>query len=145
MLDTSEAVSRLQGTLARAAAENRTAEDVVILRQRLEAFRAADSGLHSQKADERLHLAIGEASHNATLQGVVLDLDSRISISAPSHLWGEPEGMAAMERRALAEHEQLVAAICDRRANDASAIAREHARIDVELLESALRRAGTRP
>lgn len=142
MLDTSEAVSRLQGTLARAAAENRTDDDIETLRLRLDAFRAAESGLQSQKADEQLHLAIGAASHNATLQGVVLDLDSRISISAPSHLWGEPEGMLAMERRALSEHEQLVGAICDGRADDASAIAREHARIDVELLESALRRAG---
>jgi DNA-binding FadR family transcriptional regulator len=112
------------------------------LRHRFAAFRDAESGLESQKADEQLHLAIFAASHSETLTGVLRQLESAVSIVAPAHLWGAPDGMREMEARALADHERLVDAICDRRADDASRIAREHARIDFELLEAALRRSG---
>jgi GntR family transcriptional repressor for pyruvate dehydrogenase complex len=139
--DTLEAVRRLHGTIARAAAENRTDVDVERLRERLDVFRVADSGLQSQKADELLHLAIGDAANNATLKSVLFELESRVSIAAPAHLWGAPEGMREMELRALVDHENLVEAICAQRPDDAASIAREHARIDLELLEAALQRA----
>lgn len=99
--DTSDALSRLYGAISGAAAENRSTADIALLRDRLEAFRQADSGLPSQKADELLHLAIIDAAGNSTLRGVVFELESRISIVAPAHLWGSPEGMRAMEARAL--------------------------------------------
>ena len=138
--DTSEAISRLHGVVAEAAAENRTATDVDRLHDRLEGYRDAASGLASQKADEALHVAIAEAAGNATLRDVLFDLEARVSISAPAHLWGGPDGMREMELRALADHEALVAAICDGRAADAAAIAREHVKIDLELLERELGR-----
>ncbi|TFC77418.1 FadR family transcriptional regulator [Cryobacterium cheniae] len=140
--DTCEAVSHLQGTIARAAAEKRTDADVTLLQQRLAAFREAESGPQSQRADELLHIAICAAAHNDTLQSVLFELESRVSIAAPAHLWGSTAGMRAMELRALADHENLIDAICSRRPDDASAIALEHARIDLELLEEALQRAG---
>jgi GntR family transcriptional repressor for pyruvate dehydrogenase complex len=140
--DTCEAVSRLHGTISRAAAENRDDDDVERLRSRLADFRAADSGRESQRADELLHLAIFAASHSDTLTAVLQELESAVSIVAPAHLWGAPEGMREMEARALADHERLVDAICEKRADDASRIARDHARIDFELLEAALQKAG---
>jgi GntR family transcriptional regulator, transcriptional repressor for pyruvate dehydrogenase complex len=136
--DICEAMAMLQGTVCRAAAENRTDDDADILRERLDAFRRAASGLESQKADEQLHLAICAAAHNATLQSMLLDIESRVSISAPSHLWGDARGMRHMEARALRDHEQLVAAIINRDAAEAGQLGREHARIDLELLEAAL-------
>lgn len=139
--DTCEAVSLLQGTVCRAAAENRTAADIALLEQRLEGFRSASSGLQSQQADGQLHLAISAAAHNATLQSVLHDVETRVSISAPAHLWGDAEGMREMEERSLRDHELLVAAIIEQRAADADRIGREHARIDLELLEKALRRS----
>jgi GntR family transcriptional repressor for pyruvate dehydrogenase complex len=139
--DTLEAVGWMHGTIARAAAEKRTPEDIDRLQKRLEAYRTAESGLESQKADERLHLAIGRATHNATLQSLLLDLESRISISAPAHLWGSPDGMREMELRALGDHERLVAAIVDGRVADAGRIASEHVHIDLELIEAALARS----
>ncbi|MET4058877.1 GntR family transcriptional repressor for pyruvate dehydrogenase complex [Arthrobacter sp. UYP6] len=139
--DTCEAVALLQGTICRAAAENRSASDVVLLRECLDRFRKASSGLESQKADERLHLAISAAAHNSTLQSLLLDLEARVSISAPSHLWGGAEGMPLMEARALREHELLVQAIVDQQAAEAAHLGREHARIDLELLEDALERS----
>lgn len=140
--DTSEAISMIHGTVARAAAENRLQEDVAVLRERLELFREAESGLASQKADEQLHLAIVNAARNETLKTVLFDLESQVSIVAPAHPWGGPEGMREMELRSLRDHEDLVDAICDARADDAANIAREHVKIDFELLEGALRRAG---
>jgi GntR family transcriptional repressor for pyruvate dehydrogenase complex len=47
-----------------------------------------------------------------------------------------------MELRSLVDHVNLVDAICEARADDAANIAREHVKIDFELLEEALRRSG---
>ncbi|WP_022885956.1 FadR/GntR family transcriptional regulator [Glaciibacter superstes] len=141
MRDTCEAVSLLHGTIARAAAASRTNDDVRVLRERLEAYRAAESGQQSQKADELLHIAIGEAAHNAALQSVLFSLESRVSLAAPAHLWGTQEGMPAMELRALVDHEKLIEAICGGHVERSGSIGAEHARIDLELIEIALRKA----
>ncbi|MCB5282859.1 GntR family transcriptional regulator [Arthrobacter sp. AL08] len=140
--DTCEAMVQLHGAIARAAAENRNAADAAVLRERLDAYRAAESGRASQKADARLHLAIAEASHNLTLTRILLELEAQIGLGAPAHLWGFPEGMQEMELRALADHERLVEAICGQRPAEAATIGVMHARIDIELLEAALTRAG---
>ena len=140
--DTSEALSRLYGLTSGAAAENRTEHDIALLHKRLDAFRNAGSGHPSQKADELLHLAILDAAGNATLREVIIELESRISIAAPAHLWGSPERMKTMEARALVDHITLVEAISTGNAEEASAIGLEHAEIDIELLESALKQAG---
>ncbi|MCW2519642.1 MAG: GntR family transcriptional regulator, partial [Mycobacterium sp.] len=65
-----------------------------------------------------------------------------ISIGAPAHLWGEPTTMREMELRSLDEHEELIDAIADGRADDADAVARAHVGIDFELISTAMRRAG---
>jgi len=140
--DLLEAVGRLQGAIARAAAEKRSAADVDRLHERMASYRAAKSGRESQRADALLHMAIIEAAHNDTLSTVLLDLESRISINAPAHVWGRVDGMRAMELRALTDHENLVAAICEQRPTDAGTIALEHARLDLEMLEEALSWAG---
>jgi GntR family transcriptional repressor for pyruvate dehydrogenase complex len=140
--DTSEAIGRLHGTVAEAAAENRTDADVALLRDRLEAYRAADSGLASQKADELLHVAVADAAHNATLRDVLFELEARVSIAAPAHLWGGQDGMREMELRALAEHEAIVDAICDGHGTRAASLARAHVGIDLELLERVVRGGG---
>lgn len=141
LLDTFEAVRLLHGTIARAAAENRTETDVRTLHKCLEDYRTADSGQESQKADETLHLAIGEAAHNTTLQDVLFQLESRISLTAPAHLWGGADGMREMELRALLDHEQLVEAIAGQQPERAGVIGAEHVRIDMELFEKALQNA----
>ncbi|MDJ0315799.1 FadR/GntR family transcriptional regulator [Arthrobacter antibioticus] len=142
LIDGLEAVRFLHGAIARAAAENRTENDIRKLHSCLEAYRQADSGHASQKADEKLHRAIAQAAHNDTLGKVLLQLASTISLTAPAHLWGAVEGMREMELRALADHEQLVAAICNQNAGRASDLGAEHARIDIELFQNALQKAG---
>ncbi len=140
--DRCEAIARLHGTACRAAAEARTDEDAQLLADRLAAYRAADSGLAAQQADSRLHAAMLAAAHNATLQQVLASLEAQVSIGAPAHLWGAPQGMREMEARALREHEALVVSIVEQRADDAERIARAHVGIDMELLQAARNRAG---
>lgn len=140
--DTMEAICRLHGTVSRAAAENRDEADVARLEQSLADYRSAETGRPAQHADELLHLAIIDSAHSATLKSVLLDLEARVSIGAPAHLWGAPGNTAEMERRALHEHEQLVRAILEGHADNAEAIARAHVGIDLELLAGARERAG---
>lgn len=140
--DRCDAICRLHGAICRAAAESRSDRDVAVLRERLEAYRCAESGLSAQQADSALHLAIIDAAHNDVLKQVLLDLEASVSIGAPAHLWGEPATMRQMEMRALAEHEQLIGAIADGRGDDADALARAHVAIDFELISAAMRRAG---
>lgn len=140
--DRCDAIARLHGAVCRAAADARTAADVTELRAALEAYRGADSGLAAQQADSRLHLAIMDAAHNAVLKQVLVDLEASISIGAPAHLWGEPITMREMELRSMHEHEELIDAIANGRADDAEALARAHVGIDFELISTAMRRAG---
>src|ERR1700754_3857728 len=140
--DRCDAICRLQGTVCRAAAESRSEHDVSALRARFEAYQSAESGLEAQQADSRFHLAIMDAAHNAVLKQVLLDLKATVTIGAPAHLWGEPTTMRSMELRALREHEQLLDAITDGRADDADRLARHHGLIDFELITTAMQRAG---
>ncbi len=141
LCDRLEAMRRLHGTVARAAAERRDEQDVDVLAIRLDEWRRAPSGRHKQSADAGLHLAVAAAAKNEELRTMLTELERRITIAAPTHLWGEPDSVAASEARASAEHEALVAAITAQRPDEAEAIAREHGRIDRELLEAARRRA----
>jgi DNA-binding FadR family transcriptional regulator len=140
--DRCDAICRLHGAVCRAAAEARTAADVADLREALALYRTASSGLAAQQADSRLHLVIMDAAHNAVLKQVLLDLEASVSIGAPAHLWGEPSTMREMELRSLHEHEELIDAIAEGRAEDADTLARAHVGIDFEHIATAMRRAG---
>jgi GntR family transcriptional repressor for pyruvate dehydrogenase complex len=140
MRELRETLCLLLGSLARSAADNRSDDDVVILRTRLETFRTAASGEASQSADAALHAAISAATHNALLGSLLAEVEARLNLAAPSHPWGPVEGVEAMEARALVDHERLVAAICSGDADAGDAIARRHVRIDFEMIEAALRK-----
>lgn len=142
--DRCDAICRLQGTVSRAAAEARTEHDISVIRSRFEAYRTAESGLAAQQADSQLHLAIMDAAHNDVLKQVLLDLKATVSIGSPAHPWGEPSTMRDMELRALREHEALIDAIVDGRADDAEHLARHHGEIDFELITTAMQRADRR-
>jgi GntR family transcriptional repressor for pyruvate dehydrogenase complex len=133
--DRLDAMRRLHGAIARDDA------DIAVLRERLDAYRDAASGRGKQLADAALHLAISDAAKNGTLKTMLLALEQEISIGAPLHVWGEPDSMVASEDRALREHVLLVDAIAEGRADAADEVARQHARIDLELLEIARERA----
>jgi DNA-binding FadR family transcriptional regulator len=139
--DRLEAMRSLHGAIARAAAERRDDGDVATLRSRLADYAAAESGREKQIADASLHLAISDAAKNGTLKSMLIALEQEISIGAPLHLWGEPDGQALSEDRAMREHTRLIDAIVGGDADTADEVARDHARIDLELLEIARQRA----
>ena len=143
LVETIEAIGRLQETIVRAAAERRSEDDVAVLEARLIAFRQAPSGQSKQAADEALHLAICEAAHVPVLTELLMLLEKRISIAAPAHLWGAREDQAEMEDQALADHEALVHLIRSGRVEEGGALARRHAYIDLNLLEDVRRRTQT--
>lgn len=140
--DRCDAICRLHGAVCRAAAESRSDRDIAVLRERLESYRSAESGLAAQQADGALHVAIMDAAHNAVLKQVLLELEASVSIGAPAHLWGETSTMRQMELRALRDHEALIDAIAGGRGDDAEELARAHVAIDFELISAAMRRAG---
>jgi DNA-binding FadR family transcriptional regulator len=139
--DRLEAMRSLHGAIARAAAERRDDDDVSVLRSRLQDYATATSSREKQMTDASLHLSISDAAKNGTLKSMLIALEREISIGAPLHLWGEPDGMADAEDRGLREHELLVDAIVSGDADAAEKVARDHARIDLELLEIARQRA----
>ncbi|MGB3485292.1 MAG: GntR family transcriptional regulator [Mycobacterium sp.] len=140
--DRSEAIARLHGAVCRAAAESRTNADIKTLTARLQDYSDAESGLNAQLADGRLHLAIMDAAHNATLKQLLVTLESSNGVGTSTHRWGDAATMRDMEARAMEEHTQLVDAIADGRGDDADAIARAHLTIDLEHISAAMRRAG---
>jgi GntR family transcriptional regulator, transcriptional repressor for pyruvate dehydrogenase complex len=139
--DRCDAICRLQGSVARAAAECRTDADVLRLRGTFEDYRDAATGLAAQQADSRFHLAIMDAAHNDVLKQVLLDLLATVSIGAPAHLWGESDTMRSRELRALDDHAALVDAISEGRGDDADALSRAHGAIDFEVIVAAMERA----
>ncbi|MBG6225869.1 DNA-binding FadR family transcriptional regulator [Arthrobacter sp. CAN_A2] len=140
MRDLRETLCLLHGAVTRSAAENRTDDDVVVLGARLDGFRMAASGNASQAADAALHAAICAAAHNTVLTALLAEVEARLNLAAPSHPWGPIEGVEAMEARALTDHEHLVAAICSGDSDAADRVARQHVRIDFEMIEAVLRR-----
>ncbi|MFT4044291.1 MAG: GntR family transcriptional regulator [Gordonia sp. (in: high G+C Gram-positive bacteria)] len=138
--DNVDAISRLHGSMAEAAAENRTDGDIVALRELLAGYRDAASGIDAQRADGLLHLAIMDAAHSPVLKEVLLQLESRVSIGAPNHLWGTQTTMREREARASVDHGLLIEAICAGDREGARTIARQHVLIDIEIIEAALDR-----
>ncbi|PCE15047.1 hypothetical protein AUC47_14765 [Microbacterium sp. SZ1] len=141
LVDAAIAGTHLHGAIARLAAVNRTEDDIVLMRARLDDFAEAATGAARQHADSLLHLAIIAAAHNETLSEVVREHERRFTIVAPAHLWGDSDSRPAMEKRAAREHSELVDAIVDGRSEDAGRIAQHHVEIDLELLEAVRRRA----
>lgn len=108
--------------VAETAAERHTDDDRTIVRAALAAYEAAgDSREASRAADERLHRAIAKATQNRYLAGLSMELRLKVSLGFQS----EPY-TPALRERALEQHPLLVAAVLERRAEDAARLAAEH-------------------
>ncbi|MBP2218089.1 GntR family transcriptional regulator [Arthrobacter sp. CAN_C5] len=128
----------LEQEAAGQASSSRTASDIM----RLEALVERDRDLGSPDDQTRIrcniefHTAVSTAANNRVLQ----DLLERLS----THLINTPRSTLSVGNRwedALDEHEALVKAIVDQRADDARQIARQHMEtaraLRLELLKSA--------
>lgn len=139
--DRLEAARRLEGAIARAAAEARDDTDLAVLEDRLEACRRAAGSSQKQASDANLHLAVVDAAKNKTLKTLRRELMRKTSLASPMRTWGSPLDWEVVEERIFHADALLAAAIIGQRGNEAERIARERGRIDLELVQQAVRRA----
>lgn len=141
IVDQHTAEAWLHGTVAAAAAENHREDDRNLLAQRLEECRQVVTGMALQKADERLHEAIANATHNDALKNTLFALERYTHVYAQAHPGGLKTGWHEFERQPLRDHERLIAAILARDVAAAHEVGREHAKINLYILEATLKYA----
>ena len=122
ILEIYEVRETLEASAARAAANRRTELDLT----RLEAIHEEMLSLGDDLAvrvllNNRFHETLWQASHNSTLQESI----GRLIVRLRRHPHTTLEFPGRWER-VLAEHQELIAAIRDRRADEAAQIAMDH-------------------
>ena len=132
-----DARTLIEPLIARTAAERRTPEDEQTIRAALQAYLDAPDHDASRRADGSLHLAIAIATQNPILVGISMDLRTKISLN----LGAEPY-TDEVRRIAIRQHQELVAAVTDGRADEAAAIAAVHFTLSETLIRALVDRAG---
>jgi len=131
----------IEDTVARAAAERRTDEDILAIRAALADFLAAPDPAQEQAADHTFHRAIMGAARSPQLAALNRDLATRISLGFPLEPWRDPDLGGEGSPRARAEHAALAQAIVRGEVEAAGRIARQHSYISAEIIQQALERA----
>jgi len=128
----------IESTIARTAAERRTDGDIGPMRAALQAYLDAPDRDASRRADSALHLSIAQATHNPILVDLSIDLRTRISLNLGAEPFTEET-----RRIAIGQHQELVAAVAEGRADDAAAIATKHFTLTERLMREIVARAGS--
>ncbi len=124
----------VEGMIARAAAQRRTAADVTELESLLAQFTAASADMTTARAlDRRLHAAICSAAGNSYLQGLSARLATLASLGFGA-LPYEPDFF----RQALHEHEALVRAVVCGDAESAQRLAADHTMLTYRSMQASL-------
>jgi len=131
----------IEDTVARAAAERRTDDDVRAISAALDAFMAAPGHAQEQATDHVFHHAIMDAAGNPQLAALNRDLITRISLGFPLEPWRDPDLGGDGSQRARDEHTALAQAITQGDAEEAGRIARRHSYISAEIIKQTLDRA----
>ena len=132
-----DARTLIEPLIARTACERYNETDLNAMEAALQAYIDAPDHDASRRADANLHLAIAQATHNPILLSISLDLRTQISL----RLGAEPY-TDAVRRTAVVQHQELVAAIRERRADAAAEIAGRHFRLSETLIRELAARAG---
>lgn len=127
----------VEGMIARAAAERRTADDVSQLRAALADFRSVDGMIEARALDRRLHGLVTATARNPHLTS----LSAHLTAAATLGFGAEPYAPEFLGR-ARAEHEELVGHITRGDADAAGRSAQAHFSLTLESMRSSLRRAG---
>jgi len=131
-----DARTLIEPLIARTVALRRTEGDMVPIRAALSDYLGAADHDASRRADSALHLAIAQATHNTFLVQTSMDLRRRISLN----LGAEPY-TDAVRRIAIRQHQDLVAAIENGRADEAAEIAAVHFTLSETLIRELADRA----
>ncbi len=135
-----DARTLIEPLIARTAALRHSPEDAKAIATALQAYLDAPDHDASRRADGSLHLAIAKATQNSILVGISVDLRTKISLN----LGAEPY-TDEVRRIAIRQHQDLVAAVIDGRAEDASAIAAIHFTLSENLIRALVERAEGEP
>lgn len=131
-----DARTLIEPLIARTAAERRTPDDSAAIAAALRAYLDAPDHDSSRRADEQLHRSIAEATHNAQLLSISLQLRASITLN----LGAEPY-TDEVRRKAVDQHNALASAVIDGRGDDAAEIAAHHFTLSEDLIRGLVERA----
>jgi DNA-binding FadR family transcriptional regulator len=120
-------VARLavEGEIAAVAAENATAEDLTEMAAAIAQMRlAAQTGRSTKPANQRFHVALAVAAKNPVLLKIVHVIWGEVPKRGA--IWAKLDARRQMRPTRIAEHELILRAITERRADDARAATRAH-------------------
>jgi len=129
----------VEGMIARAAAERRTADDVADLNVTLAEFRRATEMEQARRLDRRLHGLICAAARNPHLNS----LSAQLTMAATLGFGAEPY-LEEFFDQAVAEHEELVGHIIRGEAHAANGAAQAHFSLTLETMKVRLSQASRR-
>ena len=128
----------VEGMIARAAAERRTADDIAELGAALDEFRGATEMEQARRLDRRLHGLICAAARNPHLSS----LSAQLTVTATLGFGAEPY-LAEFFDQAVAEHEELVGHVVRGDAHAANTTAQAHFALTLQTMR--IRLAGSGP
>ncbi len=131
-----DARTLMEPLIARTAAQRRTPEDVQAMATALQAYLVASDHDASRRADAALHLAIAEATKNPIMVAISVDLRAKVSLN----LGAEPY-TDGVRQTAILQHQELVCAVTEGRADDAADIAGQHFTLSEALIRALVQRA----
>ena len=130
-----DARTLIEPVIARTASDRRTAGDMETIGAALQAYLDAPDRDASWRADARLHLAIAEATQNPILVGISIDLRTKITLNLGAEPYSDE-----VRRIAVLQHQHLVAAIVEQRADDAARLAAQHFLLSETLIRELAQR-----
>lgn len=125
----------VEGMIARAAAERRTADDCSRLREALEDFRSVRSMIDARAIDRRLHGLVCEAARNPHLTTLSAHLTAEVTLG----FGAEPYEPGFLDE-ARHQHEELVGHVVRGEADAAGRCAQAHFALTLETMRASLRR-----
>lgn len=125
----------IEPMIAATAAQRRTPADIRRIREALALYHEARTREESRRADEMLHRAVGEATHNAVLVGISQQIRSRVSLNLGAEPYSEK-----IRDKAAHQHEELADAVAAGDAELASSIAAEHFVLTEKSIRDLVRR-----
>jgi GntR family transcriptional repressor for pyruvate dehydrogenase complex len=127
----------VEGMIARAAAERRTADDIARLTAALAEFRRATEMEEARRLDRRLHGLICAAARNPHLNALSARLTAAVTLG-----FGAEPYLEEFFAQAVAEHEELVGHVVRGAAHAADGVAQAHFSLTLETMKVRLSQAG---
>lgn len=131
-----DARNLIEPLIAKAAAERHTKADADAITSALEAYVNAEDHDSSRRADERLHQAIAESTHNLYLVSISVQLRAKITLNLGAEPYSDE-----VRRMAVEQHKQLAHAVINGRADEAAAIASTHFTLSENLIRELVNKA----